>query len=282
MRVPSLRSLSPLLLCLLLTLTGCSALLGDPAVTQSANNPNALLGLPSAATSFNANDYLISRPQYVLSYNRTKEIPNWASWQLNAEWLGSRPRRSFQPDTSLPSGWEQVNPNDYTGSGFDRGHMVPAADRNRTEADSEAVFLMTNILPQAPDNNQGPWEGLESYCRQLVGQGKELFIIAGGAGEGGQGEKGRRGEINRGKITVPASMWKVVVVSDRPGSGIAGINDKTRVIAVIMPNKQGIKEEAWRSYRVAVDEVEALTGYDLLAKLPPAVQEAIEAKTDNR
>lgn len=261
-------------------LSGCSLLLKDPRVSQSDRNPNALLGLPSSATSFNANDYLINRPQYVMSYNRSKEIPNWASWQLNQNWLGSRPRIPFEPDNTLPSGWEKVIPNDYTGSGFDRGHVVPAADRNKTEDDSRAVFLMTNIFPQAPDNNQGPWAQLESYCRDLVAQGKELYIVAGGAGEGGTGEKGGKGAIAQGKVSVPASTWKAIVVSDRPGLGLAGITERTRIIAVIMPNKQGIKDTNWREYRRSVDQVEELTGYDLFSNISEVVQNAIEAKTD--
>jgi endonuclease G, mitochondrial len=264
------------LVCLVaLLLSGCSLL-----QTQTVNNPNALLGLPSQATSFNANDYLIDRPQYVLSYNRSKAIPNWASWQLNSGWLGNRPRIPFEPDNALPSGWEKVIPDDYTGSGFDRGHVVPAADRNKTAADSQAVFWMTNILPQAPDNNRGPWEQLESYCRDLVAQGKELYIVAGGAGEGGTGEKGRKNTLSRISISVPASTWKVVLVNDRPGAGIAGITEQTRIIAVIMPNKQGISENDWRDYRVSVDQVEALTGYDFFSHVPQSIQSTIEAKTD--
>jgi endonuclease G, mitochondrial len=274
-RCPSSFRYAPLVCLVVLLLSGCS-LLQAPSVT----NPNALLGLPSQATTFNANDYLIDRPQYVLSYNRSKLIPNWASWQLNSDWLGNRPRIPFEPDTTLPSSWEKVIPDDYTGSGFDRGHVVPAADRNKTAADSQAVFLMTNILPQAPDNNRGPWEQLESYCRDLVAQGKELYIVAGGAGEGGNGEKGRKNTLARVGISVPAFTWKVVVVSDRPGAGIAGITDQTRVIAVLMPNKQGIQANDWRNYRASVDQIETLTGYDLLTQIPQPIQEAIEAKVD--
>jgi endonuclease G, mitochondrial len=272
---PSIRYAPLVCLVALLLLPGCSLL-----QAQKVNNLNALLGLPSQATTFNANDYLIDRPQYVLSYNRSKLIPNWASWQLNRDWLGERPRIPFEPDNTLPSSWEKVIPDDYTGSGFDRGHVVPAADRNKTAEDGQAVFLMTNILPQAPDNNRGPWEQLESYCRDLVGQGKELYIMAGGAGEGGNGEKGRKNTLSRVGISVPAFTWKVVVVSDRPGSGIAGITDQTRVIAVLMPNKQGIQGTDWRDYRASVDQIESLTGYDLLNQIPPPIQEAIEAKID--
>ncbi|HEY9631262.1 MAG TPA: DNA/RNA non-specific endonuclease [Coleofasciculaceae cyanobacterium] len=259
-----------------LSLVGCATLVSQ---INRIGNPNLLLGNPSAAIASlsTPENYLISRPQYALSYNRDKGIPNWVSWQLNAGWLGSLPRPEFTADTSLPKGWYQVSPNDYTGSGFDRGHVIPAADRNRDPRDSQAVFLMTNILPQAADNNRGPWEQLESYCRTLVKQGKELYIIAGAAGTGGIGEKGRQSVIGRGKVAVPASTWKVVVVLDRPGLGLTDITASTRVIAVNMPNQQGIKDRKWQDFKTSIDAVEKLTGYDLLSNVAPAVQTAIEA-----
>ena len=263
---------------ILVGLIGCSTLINQ--VNHSVGNPNLLLGNPSAAITLFADpqNYLITRPQYVLSYNRDKGIPNWVSWQLNQSWLGTLPRLPFQTDISLPADWYHVTPDDYTGSGFDRGHMIPAADRNHTTADSQAVFLMTNILPQAPDNNRGPWEQLESYCRSLVRQGKELYIIAGGAGTGGMGERGKRSVIGRGKIAVPAWTWKVAVVFDRAGMSLADVTAQTRVIAVKMPNEQGIKERDWRDFITTIDEIEKLTGYDLLSNVAPVTQTALEAK----
>lgn len=272
------RLLLSIMLILLLTsclLTSCTALL-NPIAAQ--NSPHLMLGKPSPATSFNAKDYLILRSQYALSYNRDRGIPNWASWQLNPSWLGNLPRPSFTADDSLPQGWYQVEPNDYTGSGFDRGHLVPAADRNRTTIDSQAVFLMTNILPQAPDNNQGPWERLESACREMVRQGKELYIIAGSVGEGGTGLKGNRSTIGKGKIAVPAALWKIVVVLDQPGLGIESVTEQTPVIAVLMPNEQGIKESNWQRYRTSIDAIEQRTGYDFLSNLPESIQASLEAK----
>jgi endonuclease G, mitochondrial len=259
-------------------LASCTALVQQ--VNRSLSNPNLLLGNPSTAiaSTASADNYLISKPQYVLSYNRDKGSPNWVSWQLNAAWLGTLPRPPFETDASLPEGWYRVSPDDYTGSGFDRGHLIPAADRNRDPNDSAAVFLMTNIFPQAPGNNRGPWEQLESDCRAWVRQGKELYIIAGTSGAGGIGEKGERAVIGRGKVLVPASTWKVVVILDRPGLGLQDMTATTRVIAVNMPNQQGIKERRWREFQTSVDKIEALTGYDLLSNVPPATQTAIEAR----
>jgi endonuclease G, mitochondrial len=260
----------------LVGLISCTAIVNQ--VNRNVGNPNLLLGNPSAAIAVFADpqNYLITRPQYALSYNRDKGIPNWVSWQLNQNWLGTLPRLPFETDASLPADWYHVTPDDYTGSGFDRGHVIPAADRNRTSADSQSVFLMSNILPQAPDNNRGPWEQLESYCRTLVRQGKELYIIAGGVGTGGSGEKGKRSTIGRGKVAVPEWTWKVAVVFDRAGMGLADLTAQTRVIAVKMPNQQGIKERDWREFITTIDEIEKLTGYDLLSNVSPAVQTALE------
>ena len=234
-------------------------------------NVNLALGNPSGATHdpANADNYLIARDQYVLSYNRSGGIPNWVSWHLSRADMGDVERSEFQPDTSLPTGWYQVKPSDYTNSGYDRGHMAPSADRTATRQDNEALFLMTNIVPQAPDNNQGPWVQLEDYCRDLARQGNELYIVS--------GVTGTQATLPKGKVRVPARLWKVIVVLPEGDNDLQRINDRTTVIAVDMPNRQGIRNTDWQTYRTSVDQVEQATGYDLLSKVNPRVQAALEA-----
>src|SRR4029453_13965101 len=102
---------------------------------------------------------------------------------LDAGWLGDAPRQNdFRPDSTLPLGWYQVQAKDYAGSGFDRGHMSPSGDRTVTISANSATFLMTNMIPQLPASNQGPWARLEGYCRSLVSLGNELYIVSGGQG----------------------------------------------------------------------------------------------------
>ncbi|WP_446373656.1 DNA/RNA non-specific endonuclease [Coleofasciculus sp. D1-CHI-01] len=233
------------------------------------------LGNPSNATSNpnNPNNYLMEKPQYALSYNNSQGISNWVSWQLNQSWLGSVERSNdFRPDTALPSGWYQVRPNDYIGSGYDRGHIVPSGDRTHTPDDNSATFVMTNIIPQAPQNNREVWRELEEYSRELVYQGKELYIIAGGVGSQG---------TLQGKITVPQQTWKVIAVLDRPGQGVHGITSNTRLIAVMIPNSDKVAGMNWRDYRVSVDRVEAATGYNFLSNVPTSIQDEIESRLDN-
>ncbi len=241
------------------------------------------MGNPSQATnnSGNSENYLITRPQYALSYARNKGIPNWVAWELNADWLGDARRvGKFAPDEELPAEWERVKPSDYTGSGFDRGHMTNSEDRSRSPEDNISTFLMTNIIPQSPDNNQGVWVQLENYSRQLVRSGKELFIISGGHGQGGIGSKGLKATIGRGKVSVPAVTWKVILVLDRPNSGVAGVDKNARTIAVIVPNKQGIKSDSWRQYLTSVREVEKLTGYQFFTSVPAEIRAIINARID--
>jgi endonuclease G, mitochondrial len=243
------------------------------------NGSHLMLGNPSHAVTLDANRYhLFLRPQYALLYDRTTNTPAWASWQLNASWLGDGTRPAFTPDPALPAGWFAVTPRDYTGSGFDRGHIVPAADRNRTPEDAAAVFYMSNIAPQSPDNNRGPWEKLESYCRTLVRSGKELYIISGPTGKGGVGSAGPAAAIAARKIAVPAAFWKIVVINNRSGLKIDGITQNTRVIAVLIPNQQGIKEAKWQQFRTTVRALEQRTGYDFLSNLPAELQEALETQ----
>ncbi|KOP23100.1 nuclease [Hapalosiphon sp. MRB220] len=244
--------------------------------TRSPTSVHLLLGNPSKATASvdNPDNYLMIKPQYALSYNNSKGTPNWVSWQLNQSWIGAADRQNnFRPDTSLPTGFLRVTPTMYSGSGYDKGHVAPSADRTKTVEDNSSTFLMTNMMPQTPDNNRNTWESLESYSRELVNQGKELYIIAGPLGSQGQPLKG--------KVTIPASTWKIVVVLDRPGVGLNGITSSTRVIAVNIPNEQEINND-WRAYKVSVDELEKLTGYDFLSNVSPNIQEVIESKVDNQ
>ncbi len=250
---------------------------------DTKGNINLLMGNPSQATSSpsNSENYLIARPQYALSYSQHKGIPNWVSWELNASWLGDAHRvGKFAPDEELPVDWERVKPSDYTGSGFDRGHMANSEDRSRSPEDNIPTFLMTNIIPQSPDNNRGVWVGLENYSRQLVKSGKELFIISGGHGQGGIGEKGLKATVGHGKVFIPAVTWKVILVLDKLNAGVAGVDRNTRTIAVIIPNKQGVKYDPWQQYRVSVREVENLTGYKFFTSVPTDIREAIISKVD--
>jgi hypothetical protein len=166
-------------------------------------------------------------------------------------------------------------------SGFDRGHMVPNADRDNQNriAGNQATYLMSNMVAQAPDNNQGPWANLENFLRTLL-PANELYIVSGPAGVGGTGSNGFFTTVANGHVTVPASTWKVVLVIPKGDNDVSRVTAATRTIAVIMPNTQGIRNDDWHNYLTTVDSVEALTGYDFFSNVPDAIENAIEAGTD--
>ena len=247
-----------------------------PTPPPTSTSVHLTMGNPSGAvtnSSFPTN-YLMEKPQYALSYHRDNGTPNWVSWHLDTSWLGTAPRQDdFRADTTLPAGWYQVGSTSYSGSGYDRGHMCPSADRTSSVATNSATFLMTNMIPQAPDNNQRTWANLESYCRTLANGGNELYIISGGWGNNGY--------INSGHVAVPAYTWKVIIVLPNGANDVSRVTGSTRVIAVWMPNLNGISTD-WRTFRVTTDSVEANTGYDLLSNVPASIQAQIESVVDNQ
>jgi DNA/RNA endonuclease G (NUC1) len=255
----------------------------NPALVD---NDHLLLGNPTGATTniVNANNYLMVKPQYCLSYNNSKRTANWVAWHLNSSWLGSVSRQDdFRADYTLPDTWYHVTESDYYYSqyGFDRGHMCPSADRTATVADNSATFLMTNMVPQSPNNNQIVWESFESYCRNLAKSGSELYIISGPYGEGGTSSKGTFTILKSG-VVVPSHVWKIALVLPNGNNDISRINTSTRVIAVVIPNNQECSKYQWTYYRVSVDSVENLTGYNFFTNIPTDIQDALEAKVDNQ
>ncbi|OON70229.1 DNA/RNA non-specific endonuclease [Hymenobacter sp. CRA2] len=243
------------------------------------------LGNPSGATSnpdATPNNFLMVKPQYTLGYSRDRGIPTWVVWHLSKAWMGSAPRQDdFRPDPALPRGWYQVTPRSYSGSGFDKGHNCPSADRSFDLDDNSATFLMTNMIPQAPMNNQRTWNHLEEYSRDLVKAGNEVYVLMGSYGRGGTGANGPAQTLDNGHVTVPKRVWKVLVVlpdGDNDQQRIAA--GQARLIAIDTPNDNSVSPD-WAQYRVSVDAIENATGLDLLSKLPTPVQERLEVQIDH-
>ena len=261
------------------------------AASQTAGRPlsradNLALGNPGGASTGTPDNYLLVKPQYVVSYNRSRGIANWVSWHLNQSWKGDARRvDAFRSDPALPSGWYArtggpARTSDYTNTGFDRGHLCPSDDRDANADDNAATFLLTNIVPQAPRNNREVWKNLEEYERTLITDGSDVYIIAGTSGTGGTGQNGYSTTIAGGKLTVPAALYKIIVVIP-PGSGDTfQLTPNTRVIAVNIPNEQTAADKPWRAYLTTVDALELLTGYDFLSNVPIDIQQRIESRVD--
>ncbi|NML38818.1 DNA/RNA non-specific endonuclease [Chitinophaga sp. G-6-1-13] len=256
---------------------------GGGGGTNPGDDNNLLLGNPSNALAdvSSENNYLMVKTYYTLSYSRGRGTPNWVSWHIQSADLGSISRTNdFRADTDLPAGWYQVQNSSYSGSGFDRGHNCPSADRTATADANSATFLMSNMMPQAPNNNQRTWANLENYTRDLVKAGNEVFVICGSYGQGGTGSLGGvTTTIDNGHVTVPANIWKVVVVIPDGSNDLNRITGNTRVIAINTPNRNDINTD-WTQYKTTVRDIESATGYNLLSNLRPSLQDSLETRID--
>lgn len=248
----------------------------SPDVHLTMGNPSGAVPDPAVP-----NNYLMVKPDMSISYNRDRGTPNWTSWHLSGEWDGSVTRTdTFRPDPEVLPSWYRVLGSDYFGSGFDRGHVMPSADRTLSLPQNHATFLMSNMIPQAPDNNQGPWANMENDLRAYL-PANELYIIMGGVGTGGTGSNGFATTIANGHVSVPSHTWKVILfLPSASGDDVARVTAATRTLAVLIPNVQGIRNNDWRDYIVTVDHVEAVTGYDFFPNVPNAIEAAIESGTN--
>ncbi len=241
----------------------------DTQASQPVDSVHLFYGNPSGASENDPDNYLLVGDGSVISYNNSRGTANWVSWRTVKTDLGpSLARPDFRPDLRLPAWFARIAHSDYSGSGYDRGHLVPSADRFGDTVLNEETFLMTNIVPQKPELNQYPWEKLESYARGQARRGFDVYQIAGVYGTK---------EILNGKVAAPTNCWKIIVVM--PG-GRTDINDRIRLIAVDMPNDDGIEQMGWERFKTSIRAIEERTGYDLLQHLPREVQDPIETRVE--
>nr|HXF42619.1 DNA/RNA non-specific endonuclease [Pyrinomonadaceae bacterium] len=270
--------------CIIFLINACSAGNSDDANTRS-NSSNSLsisqrlstiagpFGNPSAATQdvSNKDNYLIIGTSSVISYNSSRGTANWIYWKTTENDLGTPLERPlFMPDPRLPPDFEKIDYYAYSGSGYERGHLVPSADRFADKNANLETFYMTNIVPQRPALNQFVWEGLESYIRRQVRRGLDAYQIA-----GVYGEQGRL----KNKVTVPTNCWKIVVLMPK-GLEPDPSDPRARIIAVDIPNQNGIEKNDWRMYATTIRFIESKTGLDFFRDWDRVSQDRIESKIE--
>ena len=260
-----------LALCCLLTLRAGATI--DAALQLQLGNPSG-----ASADTNNHNHYLIQRTVEAIDYSDNLGEPVWASWDLTAADIGTNARSSFVTDTNLPANFYRVTTGDYTYSGYDRGHLCPSKDRTESATNNDLVFFMSNIMPQAPVNNEGIWGQFEDYCRTLVQSTNnyELLIQCGPSGFSGA-------RINtNGPVSIPDYTWKIVVVVP-PGSGLAAsrITATNRVIAIKVPNTAAATN-TWPAYVTSVNQIQVDTGFTFFTALSSSVATALRSKVDGQ
>lgn len=209
-------------------------------------------------------EQILKRTGYVASYNKATLLPNWVAWHLTAERTEGSAKRSgvdFAEDTEVPE--PRATDGDYYNSGYDRGHMCPAADNKWSKKAMEESFLFTNMCPQNGNLNRGDWNEMEMACRKWAKKYGDLYIVCGPILY-----KGKHKTIGKNKVVVPEAFFKVVL---RTG-------DNPQAIGFIYKNTSGNRPKD--SYVNTVDEVERITGIDFFPSLPDDVEKNVEATAD--
>lgn len=284
-----MKSFPKILFCVLLVsafAAGCDRFTKDTASETSQTNTAAVetsaplpstehlaFGNPTNATrdENNETNFLVIGDGSAFSYNNERGTVNWISWKTTKANLGnSIPRPDFRPDPRLPTTFNRIGYFDYSGSGYDRGHMVPSADRFADPRLNEETFLMTNIVPQTGALNQFAWEQLESYARSQAWRGWDVYQIAGVYGDG---------KVLRDKVVAPTNCWKIVMLLPR-GLPTDKLDQRTRLIAVDMPNIRGIENDRWEKYKTTVRKIEERTGLNFFSNLSKDLQDTIETRIE--
>ncbi|OQY33173.1 MAG: hypothetical protein B6241_08710 [Spirochaetaceae bacterium 4572_59] len=209
-------------------------------------------------------DQLIYHENYTLSYNEEFEQADWVAYELTRqEVLGSEKRAdNFRSDPLITS--HSASLNDYRGSGYDRGHLAPAADMKFSPHAMSESFYLSNMSPQDPSFNRGIWKKLEALVRQWAYENKSIYVVTGPVLN-----KKDYIRIGANAVAVPEYYYKVILDMEEPG---------IKCIGFILPNKKSDFPPS--SYALSVDDVEIMTGIDFFPALEDDLEIELEARFD--
>jgi endonuclease G len=196
---------------------------------------------------------------FTISFNKDNGTPNYVAWELLGEETSGEQSRSnkFWTDSEIDG---CPTTKDYSNSGYDRGHMCPAADQKWSREAMEDCFVMANICPQLHALNAGAWATLENKERQWAQRDSAIMIIAGPIYD-----KTDTKRIGEAGVRVPGAFFKVLA---------APYADRPRGIAFVYPNMTAPGN--MQDYAMSIDDLEKITGYDFFQSLPDDVEESVE------
>lgn len=208
-------------------------------------------------------EQIIHHTGYIVSYNKDLKLPNWVSYELTREETKGKEKRSNRFITDpLVKGLIATNA-DYARSGYDKGHMAPAADMKWSPQAMEASFYFSNICPQHPQLNRRGWKKLEEKIRDWAIADSAIIIICGPI------ITKQPKTIGKNKVAVPQQFFKVV---------LSPFAKPMRAIGFLFNNRQAV--EPLSTYAVTIDSIERLTNMDFFAPLPDEIENKIEAEAN--
>lgn len=218
-----------------------------------------------ALPSFTETDIIVEHTGYTLCYSEDAEQPYWVAYILTADEVFSNVAQradNFHEDPYIPTGSATLL--DYKGSGYDRGHMIPAADLKWSKQAMDDSFYMSNMSPQVPAFNRGLWADLEAVVRTFAVQNKAICVVTGPVLTDGPYDR-----IGENDVAVPKFYFKAILDYTVP---------EYKAIGFLLAN-EGSKESL-TSFVVTIDELEEITGLDFFPLLPDEDEVILEAAYD--
>jgi endonuclease G len=208
-------------------------------------------------------EQIICHSGYSVSYNADWRISNWVAYELTPEEVAGTVSRKdkYIPDPKV-NGATATN-DDYKGSGWDRGHMAPAADMKWSRRAMEESSYLSNICPQNHNLNGGVWKDIEEKTRSMVVKKGSMYVVCGPI------VSKRSQTIGSNKVVVPDAFFKALLQKN---------NQRWEAIAFICPNESGRKKLS--SYAMTIDDLEKITGIDFFHSLPDEIENDVESRFD--
>lgn len=229
---------------------------------NSENPSETLIGIELPAPL--KGEQIITHEGYTLSYNEENEQANWVAYTLTKDMLfGENTRKdNFRPDPAVSTGSAELS--DYKGSGYDRGHLIPAADVKYSAAAMDDSFFLSNMTPQNAGFNRGIWASLEAVVRTFAYDNGTIYVVTGPVLTDGPYDT-----IGANSVSVPKYFYKVILDYNEP---------ELKAIGFILANEDSSKPLS--AFAVSVDDVEKITGIDFYPMLPDDVESELESSYD--
>lgn len=206
---------------------------------------------------------IIERPYYTLRYSEEHEQAMWVAYKLVSDSLAQekyKRKDDFRKDPRVRTGSAELS--DYKGSGFDRGHLAPAADFSYDEFALSQSFYMSNMSPQNPSFNRGIWRKLEEQVRDWAYENAEIYVVTGPI------LNKKYNTIGANEVSIPEYYYKIILDIDKP---------EIKAIAFLMKNEKS--SSALSSFVVPIDRIENLTNIDFFPTLPDELENQLESNT---
>lgn len=231
----------------------------EPRQAESSADYSSDLAVP-VFTATPTKSQIIEHLGYTVSYNSSTKNPNWVGYELTAEEAAGVVGREagFCCDPMVRG--TQACDDDYKNSGWDRGHMAPAADMKWSKQAMEESFYLSNVSPQNKNLNRGVWKKLEELTRDKAELYGRVIVITGPIFNGD-----KQGSIGYSRVKIPDAFFKVLLTD---------YNGKYRSIGFVCKNKA--EKKRLTEYAMSIDEVEELTGLDFFTALPDETENEVE------